>query len=356
MRFPKSVQWKISGLLLFIAISSFTSEEIGEPYPFPELRFFPEMPYTDNPSTIEGVELGRFLFYDTILSENQTMSCGSCHQQERAFSDAPKRFSKGVNGELMTRNTMPLFNLAWYSSFFWDGRAGSLEEQVFFPVRAHSEMNLDWMVAVQRISKSSFYKSKFLKAFGNVEIDSVLIARSIAQFERTLISQDSKYDQVLRGERYFTKEEYEGFVLMNDQTKGDCLHCHTTDGDALGTTTGFSNNGLDQAKKAIDYSDIGKAGVTGKQQDIGRFRIPSLRNIEVTGPYMHDGRFNTLDQVIDFYSDGVQTSFNIDSKMEYAHQGGVHLTADEKKKIKAFLLTLTDSSFLNNPAFDNPFK
>lgn len=343
------------GILMTSMVLSFKVIEQPTPYEFPELKFFPKLPFTDNPPTVEGAELGRFLFYDPILSADETFSCSSCHRQEAAFSDAPNRFSEGIDGNFMRRNTMPLFNLAWYPALFWDGKAASIEEQVFHPVRAHDEMNLNWTKAVQRIQSSQFYRPKFQAAFGHVMIDSLLIAKAIAQFERTLISNNSKYDQVLRGEAYFTEDEYKGFVLVNDQSMGDCLHCHTTDANALGTTGKFSNNGLEAAFNPEDYSDKGKAEVTGQENEIGQFRIPSLRNVAVTAPYMHDGRFRTLEEVLDFYSEGVNESYNIDSKMQYAHQGGVRLTKDEKVQIVTFLKTLTDTTFLTNPAFGNPF-
>lgn len=332
-------------------------EFIGDtvPYEFPSLRFFPNMPVTDNLPTVEGVELGRFLFYDSILSADYSFSCASCHRQEVAFSDAPNRFSRGISGDLTKRNTMPLFNLAWYPAFFWDGKAKSIEEQVLHPVKAHEEMNLDWKTATERVLQSEFYLSKFQIAFQNKAIDSMLICYAIAQFERTLISHNSKYDQVLRGEAYLTTDEYEGFVIMNDQTQGDCLHCHTTDADALGTTAKFSNNGLEIALTAADYKDKGRAEITGSEKDLGQFKIPSLRNVAVTAPYMHDGRFQTLEEVLDFYSEGVNQSYNVDSKMEFAHQAGVKLSPEKKQKIIAFLHTMTDSSFLYNPAFGNPF-
>lgn len=346
----------ISLVLICVALAGFKQTHTPTPYPFPNLRFFPEMPVdTNNPVTIEGASLGRFLFYDTILSADYSFSCSSCHKQQSAFADTPNRFSTGINGESLRRNTMPLFNLAWYTSYFWDGKAGSLEEQVFHPVRAHNEMNLKWEVATKRIRNSPFYLPKIKAAFGEISIDSLLIAKAIAQFERTLISNNSKYDQVLRRERYFTAEEYEGFILVNDQTKGDCLHCHTTDGDALGTTARFSNNGLQKAKSIADYPDKGKMEITGKQEHLGQFKIPSLRNVAVTGPYMHDGRFMTLEEVLDFYSEGVHLSANIDSKMGLAHKGGVHLTEDEKASIVAFLKTLTDSTFISNPQYASPF-
>jgi cytochrome c peroxidase len=344
------------GSLFTVLFAAFVTDFQNTPYPYPHLLYFPKMLPTDNFPTIEGVELGRFLFYDPILSKDSTFSCSSCHQQKYAFSDAPKAFSKGVNGELGQRNTMPLFNLLWYPSFFWDGSATSLETQVFHPVRAHAEMDLSWQTATERIKNSNFYLPKFAAAFGNQPIDSVLIAKAIAQFERTLISHNSKYDQVLRGEAYFTAQEYKGFELVNDQTKGNCLHCHTTDANALGTTTGFSNNGLDNYSKPSEFRDKGRGKTTGKQSDIGLFKIPSLRNVAVTAPYMHDGRFQSLEEVLDFYSRGVQSSLNIDSKMEIGHRADFNLTDAENAAILAFLHTLTDSVFLNNPAFSKPEK
>lgn len=327
------------------------------PYQFPALPGFPEMPVSiENPVTKEGAELGRYLFYDPILSEDGTISCSSCHKQKYAFSDAPQQFSLGRHNVPMKRNTMPLFNLAWYPSFFWDGHAATLEQQVLFPVAAHDEMNLDWNTAAKRITDKPFYRSQFLKLYGSEIIDSTKITYVIAQFLRTLISYQSKYDLVIARQKSFTDEEYQGFELVNDMTKGDCLHCHTTDGDALGTTTKFSNNGLDTASNPNSYKDIGLGKTTKKLSDNGKFKIPSFRNIALTGPYMHDGRFKTLEEVMDFYSEGVHVCANIDSKMEFARAGGAKLTASEKKCIIAFLNTFTDSTFISNPAFSNPYK
>jgi len=309
-----------------------------------------------NPVTVEGVELGRYLFYDPILSSDKTISCSSCHNQASAFSDSPNTFSEGRNGALMKRNTMPLFNLAWYPAFFWDGRAKSIEDQIFHPVREYNEMNLDWKIAANRLKENKFYKTKFRQAFGTSKIDSVQISYAIAQFLRTLISYQSKYDQVIKSKILFTKDEYEGFNLVNDQTKGDCIHCHITDGDALGTTLVFSNNGLDAIVNSNDFKDKGRGSVTGKTADNGKFKVPSLRNVAFTAPYMHDGRFKTLEEVINFYSEGLQKSANIDSKMEFVHQGGAKLTSEDKRKIITFLLTLSDSLFIANPEFSNPFQ
>lgn len=343
--------------LITLLIVGFIKTKKPTPYHFSELKYFPPMPLPENnPVTMEGVALGRFLFYDPILSYDSSISCASCHKQESAFSDAPTQFSTGINGQKLFRNTMPLFNLAWYKAYFWDGKASSLESQVFHPVRAHNEMALDWPTAVSRIERNIFYRKKMKAAFGEAKIDSILIAKAIAQFERTLISNNSKYDQVLMGKAQFSKDEYEGFELVNNQTKGNCLHCHTTDSDALGTTGNFSNNGLDPVYQPFDYTDKGLGGISGKENELGLFKIPSLRNVALTAPYMHDGRFKTLEEVINFYSDHVHNSYNIDSKMEFNNRSSLKLTEEEKKKIVLFLHTLTDSSFINNPNFSNPFK
>ena len=325
------------------------------PYKFDVIDYFPKMPMsTVNPVTNEGAALGRLLFYDSILSVDYSMSCATCHKQKFAFTDQ-QQFSKGVNEVMLKRNTMPLFNLAWYPSFFWDGKANSIENQVFFPVSAHNEMNLNWKTAEKRINKSKLYRSLFIKAFGLKPIDSLLISYAIAQFERSLISNHSKFDNVLNGQEYLSADEYEGYGLINDQTKGDCLHCHLTDGNGLGTNQKFSNNGLDNIKNINNYKDNGLGKISGNQSDIGLFKVPSLRNLSFTAPYMHDGRFKSLKEVLNFYSEGVNNSINVDSKMSFAHKGGAHLTNSEKDKIIKFLLTLNDSVFVTNPKFSNPF-
>ncbi|MBI3136813.1 MAG: cytochrome-c peroxidase [Bacteroidetes bacterium] len=336
----------------------FSGAEKGKltPYPFPAPTAFPVMPQAaENPVSVEGALLGKFLFYDSTLSKDYSLSCASCHKQEHAFSDSPQPFSAGIDGQIQKRNTPPLFNLAWYPAYFWDGRAVSLEDQVFFPVRDHTEMNLDWVTATKRIRKNKFYRDQFELVFGPVEIDSVLISKAIAQFERTLISSNSKFDRVLRREDKLTKEEARGFEIMNDQSMADCLHCHSTDANALVTSLKFSNNGLDAVSDVYSFADYGLGGYTGKTSDYGKFKIPSLRNIALTAPYMHDGRFKTLREVIDFYSSGLNQSVTLDSKMTHIRQRGVQLTEYDKNCLEAFLKTLTDSVFCSNPEFANPF-
>src|SRR5688572_6530831 len=215
----------------------------------------------DNMVTVEGADLGRYLFYDPILSRDSSISCATCHQQKYAFGD-DQTFGVGIDGIIQKRNTPPLFNLAWYKAFFWDGRSNTIENQVFVPVRGHEEMDMDWKSATKRINGNNFYRKKFKDAFGDVKVDSVLIAKAIAQFERTLISNQSKYDHVLRGEDVFNEDEKKGFVIMNEMVLGDCMQCHTTDADALGTTGKFSNNGLDKISDPGSYSDKGLGSIT----------------------------------------------------------------------------------------------
>lgn len=344
------------GVVLSLLVLMGMGDPVPRPYVFPSLELFPPMPVPAyGPVTVEGAELGRMLFYDPVLSADGTLSCASCHQQRYAFSDGPQASSLGLSGTPTPRNTSALFNLAWYPAFFWDGRSPSLEDQVLHPVRDPDELGAGWPVVQDRLAQDERYRSGFRAAFGSEYPDSMLIARALSQFLRTLISADSKYDRVLRGEARFTEAEHAGFVLANEQNKGDCLQCHTTDRDALGTALRSSNNGLPPASGLSDNVDMGRGAVTGAAHEMGQFKIPSLRNVGVTAPYMHDGRFATLEEVVEFYSSGVQASANTDPRMGTAHRGGAHLSATEKAQLIAFLLTLTDSTFISDPRHADPF-
>jgi cytochrome c peroxidase len=353
---------KKSKLLLFLiavcfcfAFISLGIKERLHPFKFPEIEHFPPMPLaTSNMVTEEGVSLGRFLFYDPILSGKSDISCASCHRQSRAFSDEEKKFSKGANGKKSMRNTPPLFNLAWYKGLFWDGRSPTLENQVLHPVRTEHEMNATWRDVIQKLEKSEFYRKKFRKVFGGDRIDSSRVAMAIAQFERTLISHNSKYDQVIRKKAKLTLEEIEGLELVNDMNKGNCLHCHTTDADGLGTTGEFANNGLDEIRSGEDFKDAGYGIVTGKKEDKGKFKIPSLRNLAFTAPYMHDGRFQILEEVLDFYASGTHASATLDNRMQIPAKGKTNFSKEEKRKMILFLNTLNDYAFISDPAYGNP--
>lgn len=324
--------------------------EIHDPTPYDLVipEGFPDMEIPeDNPMTEEGVALGRMLFYDPILSADNTQSCASCHAQEFGFTDNGRQFSVGIDGIAGTRNSMPIINAGWMPSLFWDGSRVSLEDQAFEPIPNPIEMHQSWPEAVNKLKADPDYPDLFFDAFGTREIDSFLVVKAIAQFERILISSNSKWDRYLRGEVQLTQAESKGFEIFFTE-KGDCFHCHTT---ILFTDQIFHNNGLDAT-----HTDQGLFDVTGNANDIGKFKTPTLRNLDYTGPYMHDGRFETLEEVIDFYSHGVQFSPTIDPLMKQVQQGGIQLTDDEKESLLAFLKTLNDPSFIENPEFSDPFK
>lgn len=352
----------ITRLLIFVAILSLLfsackkdpePEPPGEEYdPTPyELNIpqgFPSMDIPeDNPMTEEGVALGKKLFYDPILSKDNTQSCASCHNQQFAFTDNGKRFSEGIDGIEGTRNSMAILNIGWMPELFWDGRSKGAEVQAFEPVPNPIEMHLEWVEAMEKLSNDQVYPDLFFDAFGTREIDSTLTVMAIAQFERTIISSDSKWDRYLRGEVNLTQAEAMGFEVFFTE-KGDCFHCHAT---ILFTDNLPHNNGLDSV--AVDP---GYYAITKNPNDLAKFKTPTLRNLEFTAPYMHDGRFETLEEVIDFYSEGVQWSPTIDPLMKKVNQGGVKLTDQEKVSLLAFLKTLTDTTFISNPDFSDPAK
>ncbi|HEX8517563.1 MAG TPA: cytochrome c peroxidase [Bacteroidia bacterium] len=347
---------KLTIILITVSVVFLCGKGLVTPYSFPQLEYFPKIIESEtNPLTVEGAALGRFLFYDPILSADSSLSCAGCHDQKSAFSDAPKALSQGINSNASSRNTMSLSNLAWHPAFFYDGRVVTLEDQVEHPLLNPNEMNSDWGDILRKLNKSNFYRKKFHSLYRNKAVDSTQVRNVIAQFLRTLISHESKFDKMLLGKVKLTEEEFNGFRIMNDQTKGDCLHCHPTDGNRMFTTMAYSNNGLDSIFDADKYIDKGRGAVTGIKKDNGKFMIPSLRNIALTAPYMHDGRFKTLEEVMEFYTSGVHVSANIDSKMGMAYQKGVKLTDKEKREVIAFLKTLTDSVFINKKEFSNPF-
>jgi len=301
----------------------------------------------DNPMTVEGVALGRKLFYDPILSGDNSQSCSSCHVQEKGFSD-PDQFSEGINGDFGNRNSMPIVNLGWNQfGFFWDGRSITLEEQALDPVVNPIEMNATWPEVEAKLNAHSEYPELFRKAFNVDRIDSLAVAKAIAQFERTLISGNSKFDRFYNQQAgQLSDAELRGLTLYITEA-ADCFHCHGLGG--LITDNRFRNNGLDVA-----FSDSGRYNVTQDVADIGKFRTPTLRNIELTAPYMHDGRFFTLEQVVDHYSDHVQISETVDPLMELVGFGGAQLSVQDKADLVAFLKTFTDTEFINNEDHSNP--
>lgn len=311
----------------------------------------PPITSASNPQTVEGIALGRRLFYDPILSSDSTQACATCHMPFRAWSDN-SQFSTGVTGAIGTRNSMPIFNVAWNwnEKFFWDGRAVSLEDQALGPVVNPIEMNNTWPNAVASLQNHPTYPSLFQAAFGTSTIDSLLVAKAIAQFERTLISGETKFDQYLRGETALTASELNGFNLFMSETGADCFHCHGSASNPLWTDNDFHNNGLDAT-----FTDKGLGAITGNPNDDGKFKTPSLRNLFFTAPYMHDGRFTSIEEVIDHYSEGLVNSATISPLLKNVSQGGVQLTPAEKADLKAFLMTLNDPDFIQEPDLLSPF-
>lgn len=300
----------------------------------------PDLP-KDNPLTKEGVSLGKKLFFDKRLSGNNTISCSSCHQPDAGFVDKEKAFSAGDSVQIGNRNSMALMNLAWKSNFFWDGRASSLREQVLGPIQNPVEMNADLKVVLQRLNASKDYPSDFNLAFGSEEITSDLLARALEQFVLTLISGNSRLDQALLGKIQLTDLEKRGFELFfteRDPARNlwgaDCFHCH---GGPLFTNHGFFNTGLDQ-----EPADSGRMAVTARSEDHGKFVTPTLRNIGKTAPYMHDGRFKTLKEVLDFYSASIHRPTNLDPNLAKHRGGGLGLKEEDKTALIAFLETLNE--------------
>lgn len=316
----------------------------------------------NNPLTKRGVQLGRMLFYDPILSSDSTIACASCHNPTYSFTDN-KKYSVGVNGAVGNIQAMTIINLAWQQKFFWNGRSNSLEDQAIQPVLNPIEMHETPANVVKKLKEHATYPKYFRSAFGTDDITTEHIARALAQFERTMVSQNSKLDELViqnaSPASFFTNAlEFEGFNIFMTE-RGECFHCH---GGVRTLLTNaqvdvFRNNGL-----MSDGEQTGKGlyEVTGLTTDAGKFKVPILRNAEFSGPYMHDGRFNTLEEVVEFYSTGIKENNNIDpiflKNLDRLEQfGGLGLSTREKQALVAFLKTLTDTTFINNKSFRSPF-
>lgn len=300
------------------------------PYNLVTPPYFPQMIIpSDNLLTVEGVLLGRKLYYDTILS-NVGLSCSSCHDQAYSFSNS-------------VANSLPHVNLGWSNKFLWNGsEEGRLENAMLFEVEDF--FNTD----ISKINNNAEYRSLFKRVFKSEYVTSEQVAYALAQFIRTQISDNSKFDRYLRYETMLTPSEINGFVIYNSE-KGDCFHCHSL---GLFNDNQFHNIGLDSVFTGVNK---GRYNVTLDPDDIGKFKTPTLRNVELTAPYMHDGRFSTLEQVIDHYNSGVNLTATLDPILTKPnHQFGLQLTIQEKQDLIAFLKTLTDTTFISNPALSAP--
>jgi len=312
------------------------------PYRFTMSGYFPIPPLPrDNPLLEERIALGKLLFNDTAFSRDRTLSCASCHLVENAFTD-PRRFSVGVEGRVGTRNGMPLFNLAWKNSFFWDGRAPSLRAQALMPVQDHLEMDEKLENVVAKLGKTS--REHFARAFDSDAVTPERIGLAIENYLLTLTSYDSKFDRSMQGKDKLSAEEQRGFELFMTeyeprmgQRGADCFHCH---GGPLFTDHQFHNNGLSPVE-----SDTGRERITQNERDLNKFSTPSLRNIALTAPYMHDGRFQTLEEVIAHYDHNLRRNDTLDPNLAKHPLTGIQLSEADKSALVAFLKTLTDEKY-----------
>ncbi|KQS39847.1 cytochrome C peroxidase [Pedobacter sp. Leaf194] len=297
----------------------------------------PAYNFENNKLTNAGFALGKKLFYDARLAADKSVSCGSCHQQFAAFANLDHKVSHGVNNCQGKRNAPPLFNLAWQKAFFWDGGVKNIETSPLNAITDACEMGTDIETIITLLKNTAPYPDLFKQAFGSTEINSQLVLKSITQFTAVLVSANSKYDKVMRkeGAATFTSAELTGYNLFKEK----CSSCHA---EPFFTDFSYRSNGLDLAS-----ADEGRSHITGLSTDFGKFRVPTLRNIEFTGPYMHDGRFYSLDEVMEHYNSGVKPASNLDVKLK----GGIQLSTTEKEQIKAFLKTLTDNDFIKNKLY-----
>lgn len=315
----------------------------------------------DNPMTIEGVELGRRLFYDNRLSGDslRPFCCASCHKQENAFECGLNKFEDGFpignSGHKSKHVMLPLFNLVFNNvGYFWNGKIDAhsmnIESTVLMAIKAPHEFDSEPEKVINLISRDTIYQKLFFKAFGTCQIDIDNISKAIAQFVRSIVSFNSKFDKFMAGELELSKEELNGFYLFSTE-KADCFHCHGGPQTPLWTTNIFSNNALD-----VEFDTLNdRYSVTKNIMDIGAYRVPTVRNIAFTAPYMHDGRFKTLDEVLQFYNNELKRSPFVDATQINVNHGGMHLTDSQISDLKAFLLTLSDSSLLTNKKYSNPW-
>jgi cytochrome c peroxidase len=315
------------------AIDTFTFDQ---PSHFPKTIYS----YTNNPLTKTGFELGRLLFYDPILSVDSSISCSSCHAQPHGFADHNIPLSKGVHGKFGPRNAPALMNLAWSPTFMWDGGVNHLEVQPLVPLTSEHEMGETMANIVMKLNRNEFYKKKFKEAFNVYEISDQKLLHALAQFTSMLVSANSKYDQVKLGKASFTEKEQRGYQLF----KSYCNSCHT---EPLFTDYSYRNSGLE-----ANIIDIGVEKVTQDPSDRGKFKVPTLRNVEFTYPYMHDGRFANLREVVKFKTNGIQHSPTTDPLIK----NGFPLTSADQSDLVEFLKTLSDFSYIGNTKYAEPIR
>lgn len=299
--------------------------------------------FENNPLSEAGFELGKKLFFDTRLSRTNTISCGSCHQPFSAFAQLDHNVSHGVEDKLGTRNSPALFNLNWHTSFFWDGGVNHIEVQPLSPIQNPVEMDETLENIIEKLSVDNEYAHRFTKVYGDSAITSQRIFKALAQFMGMLVSSNSKYDKYIRGEAgiVMNEKELNGMNIF----KANCATCHK---EPFFSDFSFRNNGLPLSA----VNDSGRAHITLNALDLYKFKVPSLRNLKYSPPYMHDGRFATLDQVLDHYASGITPSATLDPLLV----NGIQLNAQERNDLKAFLSTLNDEEFVKDPRFQEEVK
>lgn len=306
---------------------------------------FPPSTYNtiNNPITEKGFELGKKLFYDGRLASDGIISCGFCHIQQDAFTHHGHSLSHGVGDNIGTRNTPPIQNLAFQSTFMWDGAASHLDLQPIIPFTSPIEMNGDFSTAIAMMKSDPAYIKLYNQAFPDKQINSENMLKALGQFMAMMVSSNSRFDKYRRNETggNLSAQELQGYAIFNQK----CATCHATD---LFTDNSFRNNGLPINPT---FNDVGRYRVTLLDADLYKFKVPSLRNIELTAPYMHDGRFFTLDAVLNHYSSGMVNSTTLDPSLNSNGTLGIPLSNQEKANLIAFLKTLTDNEFITNPKF-----
>ncbi|MEM6261176.1 MAG: cytochrome-c peroxidase [Bacteroidota bacterium] len=324
-------------VLLFL-----TGAFVGNLYQLDYPGYFPKPYYNfdHNPLSEAKITLGRALFYDPILSKDSSISCASCHSPYNSFAHTDHELSHGIHDSIGTRNAPPLFNLAWNSSFMWDGAIPHLDMQPLAPISHPGEMGEDIAHVVKKLQRKAIYPGLFRNAYGDSAVTGEHILKALAQFQLTLVSANSRYDAVKRGEASFSVQEENGYAIFLTR----CNACHT---EPLFTNGEFMNNGL-----PIDtfLNDPGRWKITQHPKDSLSFKVPSLRNLSYTFPYMHDGRFKKLRQVLSHYSDGIEATANLAPQL----REGIQLTPNEKTDLIAFLLTLNDKAFVFNRDYQFP--
>ncbi|MES2849561.1 MAG: cytochrome c peroxidase [Bacteroidota bacterium] len=330
----------IISIVVLVSMLSFSVQEFTVNWPgyFPK----PEYNFKRNPPDSFTIELGRNLFYSPVLSSNSTIACASCHSPYNAFSHTDHELSHGIHDQVGTRNAPALFNLAWQKKFMWDGAINHLDMQPLAALSHPKEMGESLPSVIIKLNESAFYRKLFYRAFNDSIITGERLLKALAQFQLTLISANSKYDQVKQDKAIFTEQEEKGYKLFLK----NCNACHK---EPMFTDYSFANNGL-----PVDttLNDFGRGAITHKSEDSLLFKIPSLRNISYTYPYMHDGRFKKLQQVIDHYTDGIKPGKTLSDKLKKP----IILSSNEKVDIIAFLLTLNDREFVFNPKHNYPGK